>query len=273
MTTPECRLCDGQTSHQFDRLILGKHAVAYFECLSCGSLETEQPYWLAEAYSIPGVHIDVGQAARVIQTWLRLCYILERIGFDSAAKCVDYGGSAGLLTRLMRDSGYCYFSFDLYDNSKYANYFRTQNLAHLGPSLISAFEVFEHLTNPRQTLGELLRAQPELVIFTTQFYERQGPDWPYLVPICGQHIFFYTTKALEQFSGSFGYELTNVCGFWVLARRDGRYVNAIKAFGSEGANLDVGFAGQHVMQVGWGTKFTALDGEYALDRFTRELDS
>lgn len=91
-----CRLCGCGTRLRFTRRVLEKYDAGYFECLGCGSLQTQPPSWLEEAYAIPGVHIDVGQAARVVQTWLRLCFVLERIGFDRARPCMDYGGSAGL---------------------------------------------------------------------------------------------------------------------------------------------------------------------------------
>src|SRR4051812_16147316 len=151
-----CRLCDGPMRPRFKRLVLETHDVQYSECRDCGSLQTERPYWLSEAYNIPGVHIDVGQAARVLQTWLRLCFFLRNIDFDRSLKCVDYGGSAGLLTRLMRDSGYDYYAFDLYDGSKYANYFRIESLQELRPVLVSAFEVFEHFPEPGESLRHLL---------------------------------------------------------------------------------------------------------------------
>jgi hypothetical protein len=166
-----CRLCEGTAVHKFDALVLEKYPTGYFECASCGSLQTEFPHWLGEAYAIPGVHVDVGQAARVVQTWLRLCFLLQNIGFDQSRKCIDYGGSAGLLTRLMRDSGYDYYSYDLYDGSKYANYFKVDSLGASNLGLLSAFEVFEHLPQPKVTLTEMFASNPELLVFTTQFYE------------------------------------------------------------------------------------------------------
>lgn len=92
-----CRLCGSASWHIFDHVVLDRHQVGYFECSGCGSLQTEAPFWLDEAYGIEGVHIDVGQAARVLQTWLRVWLILERIAFDRAELCIDYGSSAGLL--------------------------------------------------------------------------------------------------------------------------------------------------------------------------------
>ena len=264
-----CRLCHGPTRHRFSARILEKYPTDYRECTECGCLQTGRPTWLAEAYAIPGVHIDVGQAARVVQTWLRLCFFLRNIGFDRSRACVDYGGSAGLLTRLMRDAGYDYHAFDLYDGSKYANYFRIDRLAQVSPALVSAFEVFEHFPDPAEQLGGILSSGADLVVFTTQFYEGQGEDWPYLVPCCGQHVFFYTERGLAAFAGSHGFDLVRTPDFHVLARRGSREAAAIAA---EGAGImDGAFVAEQMLSVGWGTEATARDFAYAMERFVREL--
>jgi hypothetical protein len=66
----KCRLCDGTTLLKFRRIVLLKYDVGYHKCLKCGSIQTDGPFWLDEAYSIPGVHIDVGIASRTVRTWI-----------------------------------------------------------------------------------------------------------------------------------------------------------------------------------------------------------
>lgn len=264
-----CRLCHGPTRHRFERRVLGRYDVAYLECLDCGSLQTEPPHWLAEAYAIPGVHIDVGQAARVVQTWLRLCFLLRNIEFDVSLPCIDYGGSAGLLTRLMRDSGYLYYAFDLYDGSKYANYFRVDDILSVDAALISAFEVFEHFPDPRSSIEEILKSRAELIVFTTQFYEDQDENWDYLVPFCGQHVFFYTERGLARFAAAHGYDLRRTDDFNLLIRRGSRSARAIDSQGARA--MTAAFISEHVAAVGWGTAATLRDHTYAKERFVREL--
>ena len=264
-----CRLCGVPSHRAFDHTVLGRHQVGYFTCEGCGSLQTEPPYWLDEAYAIEGVHIDVGQAARVLQTWLRLCLMLERIGFDRSLLCIDYGSSAGLLARLMRDAGYDYRVHDRYDTGKYANYFRVDSMQGLRPGLVSAFEVFEHFPDPAHSLHEILSVEPALVVFTTVFWEDQGRDWGYLVPICGQHVFFYTRRGLAAFADRYGYDLTPCLDLWVLVRRNSAYATALPAAGA--APVDAAFAGRMVTEVGWGTATTERDHAYAMERFGREL--
>lgn len=263
-----CRFCHGSTRHCFKLRVLEKYDVEYSGCRDCGSLQTERPYWLDEAYQIPGVHIDVGQAARVLQTWLRLCFFLRNINFDRSLKCVDYGGSAGLLTRLMRDSGYDYYAFDLYDGSKYANYFRIETLQELRPVLVSAFEVFEHFPEPGESIRNILSVA-DLVVFTTQFYEGQDDDWDYLVPCCGQHVFFYSERALATYADAHGFNLLRTPDLCLLVRRTSPYAAAVEIVGRQ--MMDSAFIAEQVVKVGWGTEATMRDSAYARDRFIREI--
>lgn len=173
------------------------------------------------------------------------------------------------MTKLMRDSGYDYRAFDVYDGSKYANYFRVEALAGLGPALISAFEVFEHFPDPRTSLEEIFGSGVELIFFTTQFYEGQAEDWDYLVPFCGQHVFFYTRHGLAAFAGARGFDLGRTADFHVLVRRGSRYAAALA--GMEASTMDAAFVAHHLLSVGWGTDATARDHAYAKERFVREL--
>ena len=45
-----CRLCKGGQKYSFSKKILNKYHVDYFKCSECGSLQTEYPYWIDEAY-------------------------------------------------------------------------------------------------------------------------------------------------------------------------------------------------------------------------------
>jgi hypothetical protein len=265
----ECRLCGARAKFVYALDVLARHKVNYFECESCGSLQTEYPYWLDDAYSIPGVHVDTGQAARVIQTWIRIVFLLETIDFDKNVDCIDYGGSSGLLTRLMRDSGFQYFAYDRYERAKYSNYFQIDRLDAKTPILISAFEVFEHFSNPKTALDELFATKAELIVFSTQFYEGQGPNWDYLFPACGQHVFFYKERALRAFAHDRGYNLIRTSDFFILLRDQSKYAHSIIKL--ESTSVPLQFFGELVARVGFGTDSTARDHAYAKERFVREL--
>jgi alcohol dehydrogenase (cytochrome c) len=65
------------------------------------------------------------------------------------------------------------------------------------PALIetAAGKSVMHLPDPKATLTELFTVGADLIVFSTQLYQGQGPDWDYLVPICGQHVFFYAPRS------------------------------------------------------------------------------
>lgn len=225
-----CRLCGGETAQIFRKAVLGRLDIGYHRCSSCGSIQTDQPYWLEEAYSIPGVHIDVGIAQRTIKTVLALSAFLRHIEFPKTAVAVDFGAASGLLARFMRDAGYDFRAQDRYDNPFFVNYFLADDLKALRPSLLTAFEVFEHLPDPKSALTELFELGCELIVFSTWFCDGHAEEWRYFAPECGQHVFFYSDRALRQFAAGFGYEL-KICGpLQVLVKADSPMCEAVDSF-------------------------------------------
>lgn len=87
--------------------------------------------------------------------------------------------------------------------------FQTKSL--LGFSLITAFEVFEHLADPAADAGAILGAAPDFLIVGTSRYQKQEHDWHYLYPFHGQHVFFWSQKAHEWLARQYGYEVIS-CG-------------------------------------------------------------
>jgi len=49
----KCKICSNETYNIFSAKILNKNNIKYFYCDYCGFLQTEEPYWLKEAYSVP----------------------------------------------------------------------------------------------------------------------------------------------------------------------------------------------------------------------------
>lgn len=217
-----CRLCGGAGVFLFERTVLGVRPAAYFQCTACGSVYTEPPDWLADAYAFPGVHIDVGMAGRAVRNWLLMSAVLPALGFGPEARLVDYGGGSGLFTRLMRDSGFDALTNDAFRSSYFADYWQADDLAAAAPQVVTAFEVLEHFADPARELHALLAAQPDILIFTTEFCDGvELASWDYLVPECGQHVFFYSERGLRAFAAVRGYLLIVGAQWKALVRSHG----------------------------------------------------
>ncbi len=61
--------------------------------------------------------------------------------------------------------------------------------------------------SPATELAQLFETQADAFFFTTQPWRGQGLDWWYIVPQGGQHVFFYSDKALQQLAEKHGYTL------------------------------------------------------------------
>lgn len=212
-----CRLCEGAAKERFSLALIGRHRVRYYECDHCGSLQTETPYWLDEAYANSNLsRLDTGAAQRnltnmgALLAWVKLAKIRT---------VVDVGGGDGLLCRLLRDYGVDARLEDRYAANTYAQGFEQDE--RVAPILYTAFEVLEHYASPKEDLAALFASQPESIVVTTAIYEGQGADWWYLTPDSGQHVFFYTRHAMQIIAARFGYDVAFI-GHYTLFNRPGR---------------------------------------------------
>jgi len=254
--------------------MLRRYQVSYFRCESCGSIETERPYWLDEAYAIPGVHIDVGIASRSIKNWIALAVFFSQIGLDREALIVDFGAASGLVARLMRDLGYNMRSYDKYSSPSFTNYFNATHPERSRPRVVCAFEVFEHFTEPATELGAVLSSRPDFVIFTTWFCDDQPEDWIYFAEACGQHVFFYTERAMREFADRAGYDLVLTSYFHILARRNlsPATLAGLEKFRLQSQELVHEHVACLFKKIEFGNAYIDADFETALRLFDRELD-
>lgn len=194
--------------------MLNKYDVGYEECAGCGSLQTQQPTWLAEAYSASWLAAaDVGAAQRVHQNHAAVLRLAQMFKLNHL---LDFGGGDGLLCRLLRDRGLQAFTSDGYSVSGYAQTF-VGSLSEKW-DMISAFEVVEHLPDPRASFGEIFQPSPRFVLISTEAYNHHDADWWYLAPSEGQHVFFYSCKALEGIAARYGYHLTYLKGYFLFSK-------------------------------------------------------
>lgn len=219
----ECRLCGAETNPVFNHIVLGKFDVSYLQCVKCRSLQTEQPYWLTEAYANDTgtdkanlADLDTGAAQRNMMSLAATLWIAQQL---KLVDVVDYGGGDGLLVRLLRDYGINAYVTDRYAPASYARGFTNPNFAT--PDLITAFEVFEHFPDPRSDVSALFEQKPVALLISTTIYSGEGADWWYLVPQTGQHVFFYSDEAMRLLAQRFNYELIRA-GAYTLFVQPGR---------------------------------------------------
>lgn len=218
---PACRLCGGSTTHRFSHRILGKYPCGFWQCSQCGSLQTDAPYWLDESYAEIHSATDTGMAARTLQMAQLVGLLLRMAGMGGKTLCLDWGGGNGLFCRMMRDQGFNFYNDDKYAEPFYCAGFTADRIGIAKCDAVTSFEVFEHLPNPRAELTNILRLEPKLWIFSTQLYEGQGPDWNYLGPGLGRHVFFYSEKALRLFAAANGYRFLRGRHLHLLVREAG----------------------------------------------------
>lgn len=200
--TATCKVCTASASPFGEATLLGRHKVRYFRCGTCGFVQTEEPYWLAEAYQEALSGLDVGAVGRNLRLATQTQAVLRRF-FNPSGRFLDYGGGAGLFVRLMRDAGFDFWWMDKYARNVFARGFE----APQGPfELLTAFEVFEHLVQPATELEQML-AHSRNVLFTTVLLPEAPPppgQWWYYGLEHGQHVALYTPAALQALAARFG---------------------------------------------------------------------
>ena len=201
----ECRLCGAAAHPAFSHSILDKYPVRYFICSDCGSIETEPPYWLDEAYGEDVLPEDTTYLSRNLLTATNTNSLLDHLLVSRSATILDFGGGLGISARLLRERGRNSYSYDSYTRSPFADVRWPEDGTK--PDVVTAFEVFEHLPNPAQDLVQIFEWQPAHVYVQTWRYTGQGPDWEYFAPTHGEHVFFYTDAAMEKIARRFGYSV------------------------------------------------------------------
>ena len=60
----KCKICGSKVNPFDSATILNKYHIEYFECPHCGFIQTEEPYWLNEAYASAITSSDIGMIQR-----------------------------------------------------------------------------------------------------------------------------------------------------------------------------------------------------------------
>ena len=198
MTSTVCRICSNPVSEVFSYTLLKKYSVKYFKCSHCGYVQTEEPYWLEEAYKASVNDSDTGMMMRSF--WHRniaatLIYFL----LDNKSKFLDYGGGYGVFVRLMRDVGFDFFWQDKHTENLFARGFEFPESEKFTVELLTCFEAFEHFVEPVSELENLLSISRNILL-STELIPEPTPspdDWWYYGTEHGQHIGFFQKKTFE----------------------------------------------------------------------------
>lgn len=196
-----CRVCASAAPHVFTQPLLDR-PVDYFECARCGYLQTQTPDWLEAAYASAINDVDTGIMLRNQSNVGRVLVTLAACG-RLRGRVVDHAGGYGILVRLLRDAGVDARWRDKYCENLVARGFEADD----GPyDLLTAFEVFEHLTDPLAELAAMLQQAPVVLLSTELIATAQTPprDWWYLGRGHGQHIGFCRATTLRWMAAKLG---------------------------------------------------------------------
>lgn len=203
-----CKICKNPSSILVKSLVLNKYEVQYYSCDNCGFIQTESPYWLEEAYSSAIARSDIGLIGRNVKL-SNFCSALIPMFSNRMVQFLDYGGGNGMFVRMMRDKGFEFYWHDIHAANQFAEGFEASHGMKF--ALITAFEVFEHLTQPLETIADMFKYSDTL-IFTTRLLPRWNtkPDeWWYFTPDTGQHVSLYSRESLDIIAKEFNVQLSS----------------------------------------------------------------
>lgn len=213
-----CKICTKKTKKIFMAQILHKYDIQYYHCEQCGFLQTEEPFWLEEAYTESINVSDTGYLQRNINLSNTLTILLSTC-FNKDKIFLDYAGGYGIFVRLMRDIG-----FDFYWDDKYTQNLFAKGFEYLHNDTIEAittFESFEHFVEPMQEIDKMLQISKN-IIFSTELLQTPIPnpkDWWYYGLEHGQHISFYTEKTFHFIAQKYNLNYYNMNGLHILTEK------------------------------------------------------
>lgn len=152
-------------------------------------------------------------------------------GRANAIRHLDYGGGNGLLSDLLRQSGWDSVSYDPFvQKSLDATFLRSFDL-------ITAFEVFEHVANPKAMMDSLMTLINEsgLLLFSTlvsdgEIAPRTRISWWYAAPRNG-HISLFSKESLRCLATQYNLNLlSSGPGLHAFYRRMPAWANQLFAF-------------------------------------------
>jgi hypothetical protein len=208
----DCRLCGGVAKKIMSGKVLDKYEVCYYDCSTCGYIQTETPFWLEEAYTDVINNMDTGIMGRnyANSKIVLLLYILyfKKI-YGEGFTVLDYAGGYGILVRLLRDLGVNAYWDDKFCTNILAKGFVLNFGAK--PSMLTAFEVLEHFADPSNDLENLFNISDNILCSTLLISDSPPNinEWWYYGANHGQHIGFFRRATLEYIAQKNGVNLVS----------------------------------------------------------------
>jgi len=228
-----CKICGKENSTCFSSKILKKYSIKYYHCKKCDFIQTEEPYWLDEAYSRSINLSDTGYMSRNIFYSKRVSILLYLM-FGKNGVFLDYAGGYGVFVRLMRDIGFNFILDDKYTENLFAGGFEWDKKKKV--NAITLFEVFEHFVDPINELENLLTIS-DTIIFSTDLHPDPIPkpeNWGYFGLDHGQHISFYSKNTFNYIADKYNLNYYNDGSFHILTSKT---VSKLKLFSTKLSKL------------------------------------
>jgi hypothetical protein len=219
-----CKICNSYSNHAFTVQVLKKYDAKYFKCNNCGYLFAEDTFWLDEAYQSSINISDTGLIDRNIN-FSKMLAVLIYFNFHKDGKFLDYAGGYGIFTRLMRDIGFDFYWQDIYTQNLLSKGFEANANHDTKYELVTAFEVFEHLVDPKEEITRMLQ-QSDIIVFSTELLPNNIPEpdkWWYYGFEHGQHISFYSKTTFTWLANYFGLKYYYINGAHLLTSKKINY--------------------------------------------------
>lgn len=215
----KCKICCVENEAFFSVKLMTKYDVDYFHCSECGFVQTEEPFWLEEAYSRPINLTDTGYMVRNLFYAKRLTVLLFLL-FGRKAKFLDYAGGYGVFVRLMRDIGFDFYWDDKFTQNLFSSGFEWDDAARI--DAVTSFEAFEHFADPISEIESLLKIS-DTIIFSTELLPDPLPKstgWWYYGLDHGQHISFYSEKTFNYIAEKYGLHYYRMGSLHILTNKN-----------------------------------------------------
>lgn len=213
-----CKICQSPSDKIFNTKILYKYDVDYFQCTKCGFAQTENPYWLDEAYISSMNLSDTGVMYRS-ERMSKITTALIFFFFKTKGTFLDYAGGFGVFTRQMRDIGFDFYWHDPYTKNEIARGF--EGSLDKRYDAVTTFESFEHFNHPIEEIEKIVKLT-DCIILTTDVISVPAPahkNWWYYASEHGQHVSFYSKSAFKEIAKQFGLYYYNANNVHVLTRK------------------------------------------------------